>query len=66
MAAQANAVELTVDQAWYIAETVGAGTFPWVLAITMPYTDAAERGAFIDRQAGELTRSEERRVGKEC
>jgi len=56
MAAQANAVELTVDQAWYIAETVGAGTFPWVLAITMPYTDAAERGAFIDRQAAELTR----------
>jgi hypothetical protein len=56
MAAQPNAVELTVDQAWFIAETVGAGTFPWVLAITMPYTDAAERGAFIDRQAAELTR----------
>jgi hypothetical protein len=56
MAAQPNAVELTVEQAWYIAETVGAGTFPWVLAITMPYTDAAERGAFIDRQAAELTR----------
>ncbi len=55
MAAQPNAVELTVDQAWFIAETVGAGTFPWVLAITMPYTDAAERGAFIDRQAAELT-----------
>ncbi len=56
MAATPNAVELTVDQAWAIAETVGAGTFPWVLAITMPYTDAAERGAFIDRQAAELTR----------
>jgi hypothetical protein len=56
MAAQPNAVELTVDQAWFIAETVGAGTFPWVLAITMPYTDAAERGAFIDRQAAELIR----------
>jgi hypothetical protein len=56
MAATPNAVELTVDQAWVIAETVGAGTFPWVLAITMPYTDAAERGAFIDRQAAELTR----------
>jgi hypothetical protein len=56
MAAQANAVELTVEQAWYIADTVGAGTFPWVLAITMPYTDAAERGAFNDRQATELTR----------
>ncbi|HZC11340.1 MAG TPA: ESX secretion-associated protein EspG [Mycobacterium sp.] len=56
MAAQANAVELTVEQAWYIADTVGAGTFPWVLAITMPYTDAAERGAFNDLQAADLTR----------
>jgi EspG family len=56
MVAQPNAVELTVEQAWYIADTVGAGTFPWVLAITMPYTDAAERGAFNDRQATELTR----------
>ena len=50
-----NAVELTVDQAWFVAETVGAGTFPWVLAITTPYTDAGERAAFMQRQAGELT-----------
>src|SRR6185437_13220679 len=56
MTAQPNAVELTVEQAWYIAETVGAGTFPWVLAITTPYTDAAERGAFIAAQNAELTR----------
>jgi ESX secretion-associated protein EspG len=56
MAAQPNAVELTVEQAWFIAETVGAGTFPWVLAITMPYTDVGERGAFLARQAAELTR----------
>ncbi|HUB55087.1 MAG TPA: ESX secretion-associated protein EspG, partial [Mycobacterium sp.] len=56
MAAQPNAVELTVEQAWFIADTVGAGTFPWVLAITMPYTDAGERGAFIARQTAELTR----------
>jgi EspG family len=56
MAAHPNAVELTVEQAWFIAETVGAGTFPWVLAITMPYTDAGERGAFLARQAAELTR----------
>lgn len=55
MAAAPNAVELTVDQAWFIAETVGAGTFPWVLAITTPYIDAAERGAFVDRQTAELT-----------
>jgi len=56
MTAEPNAVELTVDQAWFIAETIGAGTFPWVLAITPPYTDAAERGAFTERQAAELTR----------
>jgi hypothetical protein len=56
MVAEPNAVELTVEQAWFIAETVGAGTFPWVLAITTPYTDAAERGAFVDRQTAELTR----------
>ena len=56
MTAKPNAVELTVEQAWFIAETIGAGTFPWVLAITTPYTDAAERGAFLERQAAELTR----------
>lgn len=51
-----NAVELTVDQAWFIAETVGAGTFPWVLAITTPYQDGTQRTAFFDRQKDELTR----------
>ncbi|WIM87087.1 ESX secretion-associated protein EspG [Candidatus Mycobacterium wuenschmannii] len=56
MTNQPNAVELTVEQAWCIAETVGAGTFPWVLAITTPYTDAAERGAFLAAQTAELAR----------
>ena len=56
MSAKPNAVELTVDQAWFIAETVGAGTFPWVLAITTPYADATERGAFIATQHAELAR----------
>lgn len=50
-----NAVELTVDHAWFIAETIGAGSFPWVLAITSPYRDAAEHSAFLDRQKAELT-----------
>jgi hypothetical protein len=50
-----NAVELTVDQAWFIAETIGAGSFPWVLAITTPYSDAAQRDAFQQRQKIELT-----------
>src|ERR1700744_3338274 len=56
MAAEPNAVELTVDQAWFIAETVGAGTFPWVLAITTPYSDASERGAFLEEQNADLAR----------
>jgi EspG family len=56
MTTKPNAVELTVDQAWFIAETVGAGTFPWVLAITSPYADVAERGAFLAAQNAELTR----------
>lgn len=56
MGTEPNAAELTAEQAWYIAETVGAGSFPWVLAITMPYTDAGERGAFMARQREELTR----------
>lgn len=55
MNASPNAVELTVDHAWFIAETIGAGSFPWVLAITSPYRDAAERNAFLDRQQAELT-----------
>lgn len=56
MGAEPNAVELTVDQAWFIAETIGAGTFPWVLAVTTPYYDAAQRAAFMSGQAAELTR----------
>jgi EspG family len=56
MDAAPNAVELTVDHAWFIAETIGAGSFPWVLAITMPYRDAAQREAFFERQRADLTR----------
>ncbi|MEE6178798.1 ESX secretion-associated protein EspG [Mycobacterium sp. 050134] len=54
MSSEPNAVELTVDHAWFIAETIGAGTFPWVLAITPPYRDGGERGAFLERQRAEL------------
>jgi hypothetical protein len=56
MSVEPNAVELTVDHAWFIAETIGAGNFPWVLAITTPYCDAAQRNAFLQRQQDELTR----------
>jgi hypothetical protein len=56
MSVEPNAVELTVENAWFIAETVGAGSFPWVLAITTPYRDAAQRAAFFQGQKEELTR----------
>lgn len=56
MNVEPNAVELTVDHAWFIAETIGAGSFPWVLAITTPYCDASQRATFLQRQKDELTR----------
>jgi hypothetical protein len=56
MSVEPNAVELTVDHAWFIAEIIGAGSFPWILAITTPYRDAEQRDAFFERQKAELTR----------
>ncbi|BBY65583.1 ESX secretion-associated protein EspG [Mycolicibacterium helvum] len=50
-----DAVELSVDAAWFIAQEIGAGTFPWVLAITPPYRDAADLATFAARQREELT-----------
>lgn len=52
----ANAVELTTDQAWYLAEVLGAGAYPWVLAITPPYSEPAQRAGFVAGQAAELAR----------
>ncbi|WP_019973313.1 ESX secretion-associated protein EspG [Mycobacterium sp. 141] len=51
-----NAVELTTEQAWYLADALGAGAFPWVLAITQPYSDPAQRASFAAEQVAELTR----------
>ena len=51
----ANAVELTVEQAWFVADSLGAGAFPWVLAITPPYGDSAARAPFEARQRAALT-----------
>jgi hypothetical protein len=50
----ANAVELTAEQAWFVADVLSAGSFPWVLAITPPYGDAAERPGVEARLATEL------------
>jgi len=53
---RANAVELTAESAWFLAEKLGAGTFPWVLAITPPYGDDAQRAQFERDRVAELTR----------
>ena len=50
----ANAVELTAEQAWFVADALGAGSFPWVLAITPPYSDHAQRAAVEARLSAEL------------
>nr|WP_090277381.1 ESX secretion-associated protein EspG [Mycolicibacterium komanii]CRL71777.1 putative DNA-binding protein [Mycolicibacterium komanii] len=49
-----NAVELTAEQAWFVADASGAGNCPWVLAITPPYSDHADRAAFESRLSAEL------------
>lgn len=51
----ANAVELTAEQAWFVADALGAGGFPWVLAITPPYSDHAHRAAVESRLPAELS-----------
>jgi EspG family len=38
-----NAVELSVEEAWHVADAIGAGSFPWVLAITPPHSDDGTR-----------------------
>ncbi|AEV72031.1 hypothetical protein MycrhN_1414 [Mycolicibacterium rhodesiae NBB3] len=50
----ANAVELTAEQAWFVADACGAGSFPWVLAITPPYSDQSQRAAVTARLVAEL------------
>jgi hypothetical protein len=50
----ANAVELSAEQAWFVADALGAGSFPWVLAITPPYSDHAQRTTFAARLSAEL------------
>lgn len=51
---RANAVELTAEQAWFVADALSAGSFPWVLAITPPFSEHAQRAAFAARLAAEL------------
>ncbi len=53
---RANAVELTADSAWFLADTLGAGSLPWVLAVTPPYSEPSSRPAFEAAQTEKLSR----------
>lgn len=52
-----EAVEITAHQAWFLAEHLHAGSFPWKLAITAPYFDPSERDAFNTKTQAELAAS---------
>lgn len=47
-------LELTVEQARFLADRLGAGTFPWVLAIPPPSGDPVIRTAFDSHRCFEL------------
>jgi len=50
-----EAVEVTAEQAWFLADYLRAGTYPWKLAITAPYVDLSERDSFNQRCTDDLT-----------
>ena len=49
MATSYEAVEVTAHQAWFLADYLHAGSYPWKLAITGPYVDPAERDPFNEQ-----------------
>lgn len=51
---QHPAFEVTTAQAFYLAERLSAGTFPWVLAITTPYAYPHEKEPFDQQCAQDL------------
>lgn len=53
--ARYEAVEVTAQQAWFLADHLHAGAFPWKLAITSPYLDPGQRESFNEQCVAELT-----------
>ena len=49
-----EAVEVTAQQAWFLADHLRAGSYPWMLAITAPYADPGEQAGFNQRCLAEL------------
>ncbi|OKH76728.1 secretion protein [Mycobacterium sp. SWH-M3] len=52
-----EAVEVTAHQAWFLADYLNAGAFPWKLAVTAPYFDPSEQAQFYEKSIAELTES---------
>lgn len=52
-----EALEITAAQAWFLADYLNAGSFPWKLAITAPYFDPSEHDTFYEKSVAELTES---------
>lgn len=52
-----EAIEVTAHQAWFLADYLSAGSFPWKLAVTAPYFEPAERESFHEQALAELTTS---------
>ena len=52
--AKFEAVEVTAHQAFFLADYLSAGAYPWKLAITGPYVDPSERDSFNERSLAEL------------
>ncbi|ORX21132.1 ESX secretion-associated protein EspG [Mycobacterium xenopi] len=50
-----EAIEVTAQQAWFLADYLHAGSYPWMLAITAPYVDPAERALFNQQCLEELS-----------
>lgn len=54
-----EAVEVTAEQAFFLADILNAGALPWKLAITTPYYELADRDSFNDRCRRELSTATE-------
>lgn len=53
--ARFQAVEVTAEQAWFLADRLGMGSYPWKLAITGPFVNPDEQANFAERCSAELT-----------
>ncbi|WP_231999613.1 ESX secretion-associated protein EspG [Mycobacterium sp. 1245852.3] len=54
MTTRYDAVEVDAHQAWFLADHLRVGAYPWMLAITAPYVDPGEREPFNQRCLAEL------------